>query len=228
MDHRGNRRARSRDLGFASSGRACGHRLSGGRNAQVHRRSRRGRVRSARRFTGLADGTYDLEFFRPVGYGLTRPGTDSDVDWLKSGKHSVTVRHGSRQRVDVGYRKADHNKSVGVVEADRQSVAVGERVTFKVFYANIGNVADQIQLDARWGAGLRLESISGDVHHIWPGEATTLLGAVAPSSGATFALATFVATAPGDLSVEFGVPADVEGDSDPGNNVAHGYVTVLG
>jgi hypothetical protein len=41
-------------------------------------------------------------------------------------------------------------------------------------------------------------------------------------------LATFVATAPGDLSVESGVPADVEGDSDPRNNVAHGYVTVLG
>ncbi|MCX2948331.1 SdrD B-like domain-containing protein [Lentzea sp. NEAU-D7] len=180
------------------------------------------------RFTGLADGTYDIEFFRPVGHGLTKPGIDSDVDWLSGGRHSVTVRHGSRQRVDAGYRRADHNKSVGVVEADRQSIAVGERVTFKVFYANVGNVADQIQLDARWGAGLKLESISGAVHHVWATEASTLLGAVAPSSGATFALATFVATAPGGTSVEFGVPADVEGDSDPANNVAHGHVTVVG
>ncbi|MET9226741.1 SdrD B-like domain-containing protein [Lentzea sp. NPDC003310] len=180
------------------------------------------------RFTGLADGTYEIEFARPFGHGLTKPGVDSDVDWLQSGKHSVVVQHGSRQRVDAGYRKADHNKSVGVVEADRTTIAVGERVTFKVFYGNIGNVADQIQLDARWGAGLRLESISGAVHHIWDNEASTLLGAVAPSAGAQYALATFVATGPGDLSVEFAVPADIEGDSDPRNNVAHGYVSVIG
>ncbi|WP_329788529.1 SdrD B-like domain-containing protein [Lentzea sp. DG1S-22] len=181
------------------------------------------------RLTGLADGTYEMEFARPLGHGLTKPGRDSDVDWLRSGRHTVTVRHGSRQRVDAGYRKAVHDKSVGVVVADRPVVAVGERFTFQVFYANFGNVADQVQLDARWGAGLRLESITGDVHHVWEREATTLLGAVAPNTGEpNFVLATFVATAPGDLVVEFSAPADVEGDATPQNNACNGYVSVTG
>ncbi|GAA3617922.1 hypothetical protein GCM10022267_00170 [Lentzea roselyniae] len=181
------------------------------------------------RFTGLADGTYEIEFNQPVGHGLTVPGRDSDVDWLRSGRHTVTVQHGSRQRVDAGYRKANHDRSVGIVEADRATIAVGERVTFKVFYGNVGNVADQIQLDARWGTGLKLESITGNVHHVWDNEATTLLGAVAPSSAEpNFVLATFVATAPGELSVDFSSPAGIEGDSNPANNAHRGHATVLG